>query len=162
MKYDGEIHNLVTAYPSYVDESICDDFYRKEHAALDAIKQVQHFFQDKITRENLHSIYSFHHKALNFWKTQIEKDGRSPASEGEILGLVVDAVIGGAKILGPEMALKALIKGEELLLDFYKEKLDKDSDVAARFQDKIRDFFLPEQRCHICKLKDILENHYNE
>lgn len=162
MKYDGEIHNLVTAYPSYIDENICDDFYRREHAVLDAIKQVQHFFPQKEVRKILHSIYSSHHIALTYWKSQIEKDGRSPQKEGEFLGLVIEAVIGGAKILGPEMALRALIKGEELLLEFYKENLKSDSKLAVDFRDKIRDNFLPEQRFHISKLKEILENHYNE
>lgn len=143
--------NIVTTEKASSD---INEIIRGEISATEAYEQVMEKVTDFPERKRLKEFYSEHNKAVSFWRAQSQDE--VPEKSSSVWGTVVEAFVGTSKILGEDVALKALKTGEEYGLSNY-EKMLKSDELSAHHKLEIRNKFIPRQKRHIESLTALMK-----
>lgn len=125
-----------------------DDLIRGEMAAVKAYDSVVTKVKDEKELAKLKTIRQNHMDAVTKLKTFANKEVKEDTKSAGAWGAFATAYTGGAKLMGNEMALKALRQGEEHGISEYKEAL-KDKSIQPELKQMIKTQFLPKQEEHI-------------
>lgn len=101
-------------------------------------------------------LYEDHKEAVTSLQALIRELGGTPAEDSGAWGTWAKIVLGGANILGKEVALNALKEGEKNGAEDYENALQENelpADVRALIETKL----LPAQQAHIRTLDRLLE-----
>ena len=90
-------------------------------------------------------------KLKSFATKEVMEDTKSSGAWGAF----ASAWTGGAKLMGNNVALKALSQGEEHGINEYKEALD-DASIKPELKQMIRTQFLPKQEEHLKTIKTMM------
>lgn len=152
----NNINSLNYFNPKGIKNAAIDEILRGEISAVEAYEQVM----DKVKEDpELYRLRQFklnHENAVQFWKKQARISGKIPAKKSSVWGSVVEAFVGISKLIGEDVALLALRKGEEHGLSLYDEML-KSNELSAFQKDEIRKVFLPRQQRHIESISALLK-----
>jgi len=132
-----------------------DDLIRGEMAAVKTYDTALKKITDQNEKKKLTTIRENHVNAVAKLKTFANKDVREDTETSGAWGAFATAYTGGARLMGNDMALKALTQGEEHGIKEYKEALD-DATIKPELKQMIRTQFLPKQEEHIKALKGFM------
>jgi len=122
-----------------------------EMSAVDTYNQALEKVGQEDGADLLKMHLSDHEKAVKNLKTAISSRGGVPATSTGAWGTWAETVVGSAKILGDEAALKALKEGEEHGFDEYNEAL-KENHLNTAEKEMVKNDLIPAQQRHIKNL----------
>lgn len=132
-----------------------DDLIRGEMAAVKSYNQILGDIKDRNEKLKLEKIKNDHVVAVSKLKTFANKEVKEDTTTAGVWGTFSEAWTGGAKLMGNEMALKALSQGEKHGIDEYIEALD-DKNVKPELKQMIRTQFIPKQEEHLKTIKSFM------
>lgn len=132
-----------------------DDLIRGEMAAVKAYDSILTKVKDEKELKSLKTIREDHVAAVGKLKTFASSDVKEDTKTAGPWGTFAEAWTGGAKLMGNETALKAVIQGEEHGITEYKEALEDDT-IKSELKQAIRTQFLPKQQEHIKTIKSMM------
>tara|TARA_R110002073_G_scaffold250311_1_gene413043 strand:+ start:78 stop:584 length:507 start_codon:yes stop_codon:yes gene_type:complete len=152
----SELDYLKSMYPVFEHNKDLAEILRGEISAVEAYRQLEARLDSDPEIYRLRKFKMDHEKTVDFWKKEARINGEIPPSSSSIWGIVVKAFVGVSKIIGEEVALNALKKGEEHGLSTYNSMLE--SKTLTKFhKDTIRQKFIPMQMQHIESINALLE-----
>lgn len=131
---------------------------RGEISATEAYESVLKKLEADPDSARLHEFLRHHQSAVEYWKTQLDREGVESDETSGPWGTAVEAFVATAKLLGNVAALSALKEGEEHGLKLYEEML-LSTDLAMNQRSYIRDVLIPKQHQHIASLEAMKKVH---
>jgi len=132
-----------------------DDLIRGEMAAVKSYTTVLGSIKDEKEKAKLEIIRKDHENAVSKLKSYAPAEVKEDAKSSGAWGAFASAWTGGAKLMGNEVALKALTQGEEHGIKEYKEAL-ADENIKPELKQMIRTQFLPKQEEHLKMIKELM------
>jgi demethoxyubiquinone hydroxylase (CLK1/Coq7/Cat5 family) len=120
-----------------------NSFLRGELSAVETYGQALGKLQDFPQRDTLEDCARSHQERVRLLQREILNRGGEPAQGSGAWGTLVNAIAGGASMIGPKAAIAALEEGEDHGWDDYQRDVEK-LDSGARTV--IESSVLPEQQ----------------
>ena len=138
------------------DRDNMNSMLRGEISAVETYEQGIAKFDDADIRTVLSHIRDEHTQAVEKLRSHIRDMGGEPTDSSGTWGTLTGAVEGVAKLLGPQAALAALKRGEEIGISSYESAIE-DVDVPTECKDILRDDLLPRCRDHVRALDSVIQ-----
>lgn len=132
-----------------------DDLIRGEMAAVRSYTTALKDLKDSKERAALEMIKKEHENAVSKLKSFSTIDVLEDSKSSGAWGTFATTWTAGAKLMGNDMALKALIQGEEHGISEYKEAL-ADENIKEELKQMIKTQYLPQQDTHIKTIKKFM------
>lgn len=133
---------------------------KNELAAAETYHQALEKFEEEAQSNEISSlqpIYQEHNQAVSELQEQIQQLGATPPTGSGLWGSWSEALMGGAKLIGKEAMLKALLAGEKSGLDDYQEAVG-DPEIPSEVSDLIKSKFMNSQQENIRVLNRMLHS----
>lgn len=133
---------------------------KNELAAAETYHQALEKFEEEAQSNevtSLQPIYEEHNQAVSELQEQIQQLGATPPTGSGLWGSWSEALMGGAKLLGKEAMLNALLAGEKSGLDDYQEAVE-DPEIPSEVSDLIKSKFMNSQQENIRVLNRLLHS----
>jgi hypothetical protein len=145
-------------HPKLIAIDAMNVIVRGEISAVEAYKQViKKLFKDP-EHKRLLELLSWHEGILSYWKIQVDLTKMPHEESSGFWGLIVEAFVGTAKLLGNSTALLSLKKGEEHGLKEYQNFLDNEY-VSEENKKFVKDKIIPELKRHIQNIDSMAKLH---
>lgn len=132
-----------------------NELLRGELSAIDTYQQALKKLGDEPGAKHLKNALSNHQDAAKKLTAEVAKLKGTPSTDAGAWGTWAQTVVGSAKILGDQAALKALKEGEEHGLKEYKDALE-DMDIPASVKNLIRTKLIGQQEKHIASIDQLM------
>jgi uncharacterized protein (TIGR02284 family) len=133
---------------------------KNELAAAETYHQALEKFEEEAQSNEINSlqpIYEEHTEAVSELQEKLQQLGATPATGSGLWGSWSEALMGGAKLIGKDAMLKALLAGEKSGLDDYQDAAE-DPDVPSEVSDLIKSKFMNSQQENIRVLNRLLHS----
>jgi uncharacterized protein (TIGR02284 family) len=133
---------------------------KNEMAAAETYHQALEKFEEEARSNEIASlqpIYEEHTEAVSELQERIQQLGATPPSGSGLWGSWSEALMGGAKLIGKEAMLNALLAGEKSGLDDYQDAA-ADPDVPPEVSDLIKSKYMNSQQENIRVLNQLLQS----
>jgi uncharacterized protein (TIGR02284 family) len=133
---------------------------KNEMAAAETYHQALEKFEEEAQGNEVNSlqpIYEEHTEAVSELQEKIQQLGGMPPSGSGLWGSWSEALMGGAKLIGKDAMLNALLAGEKSGLDDYQDAAE-DPDVPPEVSDLIKSKFMNSQQENIRVLNRLLQS----
>ncbi|MGJ0485225.1 MAG: DUF2383 domain-containing protein [Methylomicrobium sp.] len=133
---------------------------KNELAAAETYHQALEKFEEEAQSNEISSlqpIYEEHNQAVSELQEQIQQLGAAPPTGSGLWGSWSEALMGGAKLLGKEAMLNALLAGEKSGLDDYQDAVE-DPEIPSEVSDLIKSKFMNSQQENIRVLNRLLHS----
>lgn len=137
-----------------------DKLLKNEVSATETYQQAMDKFREDTAlgaSEYLMPIYEDHKEAVSTLQAKITDLGGVPSVDSGAWGTWAEMIQGGANILGKQMALKALQRGEKSGAEDYQEAL-QEADLPQEVRSLIETKLLPAQQAHIFTLDRLMDS----
>lgn len=144
--------------PSFANKESVDEInelLRGELSAIDTYQQALKKLGDEPGAKDLKQMLANHRKAAKKLSSAITKLNGTPSKDAGLWGAWSQTVVGSAKLLGDQAALKALKEGEEHGLKEYESALQND-EVPSNVKNMIKETFISQQTQHIAKIDQLI------
>ena len=132
---------------------------KSELSATETYQQALDKFQEDSAlgeATDLRPLYEDHQQAATSLREMIQQTGGTPAEDSGAWGTWSNLVMGGAKLMGKDAALKALMEGEKSGQEDYEEAL-QESDLPSDVRSLVETRLQPAMNEHIRTLSRLLE-----
>ncbi|MGZ8144716.1 MAG: DUF2383 domain-containing protein [Methylosarcina sp.] len=133
---------------------------KNELAAAETYHQALEKFEEEAQRNEiayLEPIYEEHTQAVSELQDKIQQMGGTPTTDSGIWGSWSETVMGGAKLIGKDAMLNALLAGEKSGLDDYEEAI-QDPDIPSEVSSLIQTKYVNCQQENIRVLNRLLQS----
>jgi uncharacterized protein (TIGR02284 family) len=133
---------------------------KNELAAAETYHQALEKFEEEAQSNEIASlqpIYDEHTEAVSELQERIQELGGTPTSSSGLWGSWSEALMGGAKLIGKDAMLNALLAGEKSGLDDYQDAAE-DPEVPSEVSDLIKSKFMNSQQENIRVLNRLLQS----
>jgi uncharacterized protein (TIGR02284 family) len=133
---------------------------KNELAAAETYHQALEKFEEEAQRNEiayLEPIYEEHTQAVSELQDKIQQMGGTPTTDSGIWGSWSETVMGGAKLIGKDAMLNALLAGEKSGLDDYEEAV-QDPDIPSEVSSLIQTKYVNCQQENIRVLNRLLQS----
>jgi uncharacterized protein (TIGR02284 family) len=133
---------------------------KNELAAAETYHQALEKFEEEGQRNEiayLEPIYEEHTQAVSELQDKIQQMGGTPTTDSGIWGSWSETVMGGAKLIGKDAMLNALLAGEKSGLDDYEEAV-QDEDIPSELSSLIQTKYVNYQQENIRVLNRLLQS----
>ncbi|MGJ0515512.1 MAG: DUF2383 domain-containing protein [Methylomicrobium sp.] len=133
---------------------------KNELAAAETYHQALEKFEEEAQSNEINSlqpIYEEHTEAVSELQEKIQQLGATPPTGSGLWGSWSEALMGGAKLIGKDAMLNALLAGEKSGLDDYQDAAE-DPDVPPEVSDLIKSKFMNSQQENIRVLNRLLQS----
>jgi uncharacterized protein (TIGR02284 family) len=133
---------------------------KNELAAAETYHQALEKFEEEAQSNEINSlqpIYEEHTEAVSELQEKLQQLGATPATGSGLWGSWSEALMGGAKLIGKDAMLNALLAGEKSGLDDYQDAAE-DPDVPSEVSDLIKSKFMNSQQENIRVLNRLLHS----
>lgn len=137
--------------------SMLNELLGGEISAVETYKQAMEKVGDVPGSDKLKTFHDNHVAAVGLLGKLVKDQGGVPVTSSGAWGTWAQTVMGSAKVLGDEAALKALKEGEEHGIKEYEEALEN-KNVPATIKKTISADILPKQRDHIHQIDQLMKN----
>lgn len=154
----GAISLLFFATSAQADQgavSMVNELLRGELSAVETYRQALEKVGDVKGSEQLRKFHEDHQMAASKLRDEVTRLGGKPSTDSGAWGTWAKTVMGSAKILGDEAALKALKEGEEHGAKEYKELLEN-KNTPVETKQLVQDNLLPKQHEHIQAIDQLM------
>lgn len=125
-------------------------------SAYETYRQVLEKVEESEKVEELLKIRAEHREAFNFLKEKCIEAGEQPPKSSGAWGAFAKSVTEASKLLGDEVALRALKEGEEHGRSQFREAAGNEA-LPEEFRKALRQRFVPAQNRHIAALDHLLQ-----
>lgn len=139
-------------------EEVLNKLLKSELSATETYEQALDKFQEESElgdANHLQPLYEDHQQAVSSLQEMIQQTGGKPVEDSGAWGAWSNLVMGGAKMLGRDAALKALIEGEKSGQEDYEEAL-QESGLPSEVRSLVENKLYPAQNSHINTLNRLL------
>ena len=126
-----------------------------ESSAVQAYEIALEKMDRLIERNRLKKILNEHKEALAYWRTKLEKKGKTAKAYQSIWEQVVNSLMRASSLLSKEKTLLLLKKGESFGLRKYKKLIEHSREIDDLKRERV-EFFLKSQAGHIDCLNEVL------
>lgn len=147
---------MSVAFAEQEPVSQLNELLRGELSAVETYRQALEKVGTEPGAADLRANLANHKDAVSKLTTEITKLGGQPSTDSGAWGTWAKTVVGSAKVIGDEAALKALKEGEEHGIKEYREALEN-TKVSANVKDLINKTFIPRQENHIAKIDKMMD-----
>jgi uncharacterized protein (TIGR02284 family) len=133
---------------------------KNEMAAAETYHQALEKFEEEAQSNEistLQPIYEEHTEAVSELQDKIQQLGATPPSGSGLWGSWSEALMGGAKLIGKDAMLNALLAGEKSGLDDYQDAAE-DPDIPPEVSDLIKSKLMNSQQENIRTLNRLLQS----
>jgi hypothetical protein len=133
---------------------------KNELAAAETYHQALEKFEEEAQSNEINSlqpIYEEHTEAVSELQEKLQQMGATPATGSGLWGSWSEALMGGAKLIGKDAMLNALLAGEKSGLDDYQDAAE-DPDVPSEVSELIKSKFMNSQQENIRVLNHLLQS----
>jgi uncharacterized protein (TIGR02284 family) len=133
---------------------------KNELAAAETYHQALEKFEEEAQRNevaSLQPIYEEHTDAVSELQEKIQQMGGTPVSDSGIWGSWSETLMGGAKLIGKDAMLNALLAGERSGLDDYEEAA-QDPEIPSDISQLIQSKYMNSQQENIRVLNRLLQS----
>jgi hypothetical protein len=133
---------------------------KNELAAAQTYHQALEKFEEEAQSNEIASlqpIYEEHTEAVSELQDKLQELGATPPTGSGLWGSWSEALMGGAKLIGKEAMLNALLAGEKSGLDDYQDAAE-DPDVPSEVSELIKSKYMNSQQENIRVLNRLLQS----